>query len=62
MTEKRTEFAKKEDGAVTVDWVVLTAAVMTIAVGALITIQSETVTLSESAGAEIIRKAQELGD
>lgn len=55
-------FVKEENGAVTVDWVVLTAAVVGIVVGALITVQTETVALSDSTGAEILRKAQEAGN
>jgi len=35
-------FARDEDGAVTVDWVVLTAAVCALAVAAIVSIQGST--------------------
>jgi Flp pilus assembly pilin Flp len=38
-------FAFDQDGAVTVDWVVLTAAVVGLAVGAILTIQNATTSL-----------------
>ncbi len=41
-------FAAKEDGAVTVDWVVLTAAVVGLAVAAYATINSGTTSLTAS--------------
>lgn len=46
-------FRKDEDGAVTVDWVVLTAAVVGLAVLAFTTIGTETETLSTSIATKI---------
>ena len=43
----RTFLEKDEDGAVSVDWVVLTAAIVGLAVGTIITIQAATVDLAE---------------
>lgn len=51
-------FSRKDAGAVTVDWVVLTAAVVVIAAGALVSITQETLKLSETVGAEIPLKVQ----
>lgn len=51
-------FFRQDDGAVTVDWVVLTAAVVGIAAVALITITQETLNLSETTGAAIPLKVQ----
>ena len=47
-------FRKDENGAVTVDWVVLTAAVVGLAVAAYTTIESNTKTLADAAGARIL--------
>lgn len=58
MKNKIQSFFEKETGAVTVDWVVLTAAVVGIAAVALITITQETLNLSETAGAAIPLKVQ----
>ncbi|MEZ5778790.1 MAG: hypothetical protein R3E44_10560 [Paracoccaceae bacterium] len=41
-----TEFQNEEDGAVTVDWVVLTAAVVGLGVAALVAVKSGTANLS----------------
>ncbi|MEZ5778792.1 MAG: hypothetical protein R3E44_10565 [Paracoccaceae bacterium] len=41
-----TEFQNEEDGAVTVDWVVLTAAVVGLGVAALVAVKSGTRNLS----------------
>jgi Flp pilus assembly pilin Flp len=41
-------FRKDEDGAVTVDWVVLTAAVVGLAIAAYASIQSGSETLTEN--------------
>ncbi|SHG56355.1 hypothetical protein [Cognatishimia maritima] len=46
-------FRKDENGAVTVDWVVLTAAVVGLAVAAYSTIETETATLANNIGATI---------
>ena len=42
MLNKIKNFARDEDGAVTVDWVVLTAAVCGLAVAAIVSIQGAT--------------------
>ncbi len=46
-------FRKSEDGAVTVDWVVLTAAVVALAAAGYSTIKDNTETLAKSIGTEI---------
>ena len=46
-------FRKDENGAVTVDWVVLTAAVVGLAVAAYSTIETNTQTLAGAVGTEI---------
>ena len=46
-------FRKDENGAVTVDWVVLTAAVVGLAVAAYTAIETNTKSLAASAAAEI---------
>ena len=46
-------FRKDEDGAVTVDWVVLTAAVVGLAVAAYTAIETNTKTLAAAAASEI---------
>ncbi|MGX9351571.1 hypothetical protein ACS3QZ_10245 [Shimia sp. W99] len=46
-------FRKDENGAVTVDWVVLTAAVVGLAVAAYTTIESNTKTLAGAAADRI---------
>jgi Flp pilus assembly pilin Flp len=52
-------FARDEDGAVTVDWVVLTAAVVALNIAVLVwTMRSEMVGVSESIG----EKATEYGE
>ncbi|WP_424987744.1 hypothetical protein [Microbulbifer sp. S227A] len=48
------KFRKDEDGAVTVDWVVLTAAVVALAGAAYTAIQDGSETLSESIESELI--------
>ncbi|HSM20075.1 MAG TPA: hypothetical protein VK844_06880 [Hyphomicrobiales bacterium] len=47
MTKRIAEFIRKEDGAVTVDWVVLTAAVVALGVAAGVAMTSSTTGLSE---------------
>lgn len=52
MTKLLKKFCKREDGAVTVDWVVLTAAIVGLATGAYISIEANTTTLfNATAGA-----------
>ena len=46
-------FRKDEDGAVTVDWVVLTAAVVGLAVAAYSAIETNTIALAGAAASEI---------
>ena len=46
-------FRKDENGAVTVDWVVLTAAVVGLAVAAYTTIETQTKDLASSAASRI---------
>ena len=50
------KFRKDEDGAVTVDWVVLTAAVVALAGAAYTSISSGTTSLTESTGSFISGK------
>jgi Flp pilus assembly pilin Flp len=47
------KFRKDEDGAVTVDWVVLTAAVVALAGAAYVAIQEGTSSLSENIQEEL---------
>lgn len=47
------QFYKSDDGAVTVDWVVLTAAIVGLASVAYVTIESNTNTLSSAIGGAI---------
>ncbi|MGY3437704.1 MULTISPECIES: Flp family type IVb pilin [unclassified Marinovum] len=52
MTELLKKFCQKEDGAVTVDWVVLTAAIVGLATVAYVSIETNTSTLfNATAGA-----------
>ncbi len=46
-------FRKDEDGAVTVDWVVLTAAVVGLAIAAYTSIETNSTALIEAAGAAV---------
>jgi Flp pilus assembly pilin Flp len=46
-------FRNDEDGAVTVDWVVLTAAVVGLAVAAYSTIETNSTTLIDAAAARV---------
>ncbi|WP_421904870.1 hypothetical protein [Mameliella sp.] len=46
-------FRKNENGAVTVDWVVLTAAVVGLAVAAYTTIETNSQTLIDNAAARV---------
>ncbi|AKO95735.1 MAG: hypothetical protein RID15_15825 [Marinovum algicola] len=47
------QFYKSEDGAVTVDWVILTAAIVGLASVAYVTIEGNTNTLSTAIGGAI---------
>lgn len=53
-------FARDEDGAVTVDWVVLTAAVVALAIGALSAISGSTETLSAKISSSVAGQASNL--
>lgn len=53
MLQTLQRFIRNESGAVTVDWVVLTAAVVGLAVAAYLQIESSTHTLADAAGARI---------
>ena len=53
MTFFLTRFGKDEDGAVTVDWVVLTAAVVGLAIAAWTTIEDSSVGLIGAAGGAV---------
>ncbi|NUH65915.1 hypothetical protein HTT03_11525 [Sulfitobacter sp. S0837] len=53
-------FRKDEDGAVTVDWVVLTAAVVGLAVAAFTTINDSTVALVDGIGTDLGTAATEV--
>lgn len=50
MTKNAVQFLKDDMGAVTVDWVVLTAAIVTLAIGVLASVGSSTTTLSGKIG------------
>ncbi|MFD3190681.1 hypothetical protein ACFMPD_10445 [Sedimentitalea sp. HM32M-2] len=52
-------FRKDEDGAVTVDWVVLTAAVVGLAVAAYTSIETSSAALTASTGTFIEAQAPE---
>lgn len=51
------KFGRKEEGAVTVDWVVLTAAVVALGIGALTAISGSVGTATTSIGTEIVNQA-----
>ena len=53
MTKFLNKFRKDEDGAVTVDWVVLTAAVVGLAIAAYGTIETQTNLLAADASTNI---------
>lgn len=54
MTKFLNAFRKDEAGAVTVDWVVLTAAVVGLAIAAYTTIETNANTLITSAGGAVL--------
>lgn len=53
MSKLLRNFIRREDGAVTVDWVVLTAAIVGIATVAYVEIESQTQTLGEATAGAI---------
>lgn len=53
MKQKLKSFFKREDGAVTVDWVILTAAIVGLAMVAYVSIEANTNTLSTAVGGAI---------
>ncbi|MEL6646158.1 MAG: hypothetical protein AAFQ05_00410 [Pseudomonadota bacterium] len=55
-------FRNREDGAVTVDWVVLTAAAVGLAAGAGSTIQSAVTTLGDTVAEAVSTKTVSNGD
>lgn len=59
MCWKINSFLHDDRGAVTVDWVILTAAVVAIAAGALVTVHQETISLSVLAGEAIPKKVSD---
>jgi Flp pilus assembly pilin Flp len=48
-----TNFRNDEDGAVTVDWVVLTAAIVGLGIAILTTVQTGTQTLADNISSEL---------
>ncbi len=48
------KFAKSETGAVTVDWVVLTAAIVGLGVSGISSVQSGVVGLAENIGDDVV--------
>lgn len=50
MTQRFKSFLRSEDGAVTVDWVVLTAAIVSLAVVAIFAIQGPTDDVGDGVG------------
>nr|WP_319247324.1 pilus assembly protein [uncultured Celeribacter sp.] len=53
-------FARDEDGAVTVDWVVLTAAVVGLGIAVLSTVSDATKTLGTNIATELTAQGTEL--
>ncbi len=53
MMMRMVNFCRNEDGAVTVDWVVLTAAVCALAGGAVLTLQGDTGSISAQVGSAL---------
>ncbi len=52
-------FAAKDDGAVTVDWIVLTAALVAIAIGVLTVVRTGTATLTTQIETDLATAAGE---
>lgn len=55
-----TDFLAADDGAVTVDWVVLTAGLVGLCLLAYTTMERESVALAEAAGAAVGERVNEL--
>jgi Flp pilus assembly pilin Flp len=55
------KFSKDEDGAVTVDWVVLTAAVVALAGSAIVSIQGGTTSVGTSVSSNLSGQSVEAG-
>lgn len=55
-------FKKDEDGAVTVDWVVLTAAVVGLGVAGVATVKGGVSTLATTISTEVSTKSSDNGD
>jgi len=53
MLHRVQQFCHKEDGAITVDWVVLTAGIASLAVAILVLAGTETEDLATSVGTEV---------
>lgn len=53
MFKRIKNFSKNEDGAVTVDWVVLTAAVVGLAGAAIVSIQGGTASVGSAVGSSL---------
>ena len=53
MTNRIKLFLRSEDGAVTVDWVVLTAAVCALAVAAIVSIEGATGSVGSATGTHL---------
>jgi len=49
-------FKNEEDGAVTVDWVVLTAAIVGLAVAVIASVRSATTTLGDRISSEVVKQ------
>ena len=56
------EFLKGEDGAITVDWVVLTAAIVGLGVGVIASVQVATTSQSSSVGNAVASQSSLLPD
>ncbi|MCR9145881.1 MAG: hypothetical protein NXH74_01640 [Rhodobacteraceae bacterium] len=55
-------FTTKEDGAVTVDWVVMCAAIVMLSVSAIGAVQSSVDTLARALSGEVSNKKADPGD
>jgi Flp pilus assembly pilin Flp len=53
MAKPKTQFLRDENGAVTVDWVILTAGVVGLAAAAYVGIEQQTQAVSDKAALEI---------
>ncbi len=62
MNERVRQFLKDEDGAVTVDWVVMTAAVVGLGTAAVNTVEEGVTALASGIAAEISAKTVDNGD